>query len=289
MKNYKLRGFVTLFIVIAAFLSTLTGLKKDAFAEVEWEVLEKIALDDTPNDIAISSDGRTAYILCTNNILIYSIQEKEVTDTIPIKAKFSQIALSADGEKLFLTDRKSKQLSIIKVVSIYDIEVGQSPVIGKLDAPVSIVAFLDYQCPYCARVYPVLGQLLEKYPKDVNLIIKHYPLRMHPFAKKASLAALAASKQNKYPEITKVLMSNYKNLNDKTIRKYAEEVGLDMKGFDKDCSDPSLRRIISQDMKLGAKMKVRGVPALFINGRGVKNRSFNTLSNMIESELKKHK
>ena len=205
MKKYVSQGFIILFIITTVVLSSLTGLNKNASAKVEWELLEKIALDDIPNDIAISSKGETAYILGTDKILIYSTQENKVTDTIPITGKFSQIAVSADGEKLFLTGAESKQLAIMKVNSIYDIHVGQSPVIGKLDAPVSVVAFLDYQCPYCAKVYPVLEQVLDKYPEEVNLIIKHYPLSMHRFARKASLAALAASKQNTYPEITKVL------------------------------------------------------------------------------------
>jgi len=289
MKKYVSQGFIILLITITVVLSSLTGLNKNASAKVEWELLEKIALDDAPNDIAISSKGTTAYILGTNKILIYSTQENKVTDTIPITGKFSQIAISADGEKLFLTGAESKQLSIIKVTSIYDIQVGQSPVIGKLDAPVSMVAFLDYQCPYCAKVYPVLEQVLNKYPKEVNLIIKHYPLSMHRFAKKASMAALAASKQNKYPEITKVLLSNYKNLNEQAIKKYVEEAGLDMEGFDTAYNDPSLQKIISQDIGLAAKAKVRSVPTLFINGRLVKNRSFNTFSNMVESELKKNR
>ena len=82
-------------------------------------------------------------------------------------------------------------------------------------------------------------------------------------------------------------MRNYKNLNDTTIKKYAEEIGLDMIEFDKSYNDPSIKKMINQDMKIGAKVKVRGVPALFINGRGVKNRSINALSTMIKSELKK--
>ncbi len=135
----------------------------------------------------------------------------------------------------------------------------------------------------------MLEQVLDKYPEDVNLIIKHYPLSMHHFAKKASMAALAASKQNKYPEITKILLSNYKNLNNQTIKKYGEEAGLNMTDFDTAYNDPSLQKIISQDIILAAKIKVRSVPRLFINGRLVKNRSFNTLSNMVASELKKNK
>jgi protein-disulfide isomerase len=112
---------------------------------------------------------------------------------------------------------------------------------------------------------------------------------MHKFAEKASIATLAAAKQGKYQGITKILLKNYKKLNDKTIIKYAEEIGLDMEKFNKAYNDPSLKKIVKQDMKLGKKVKVRGVPAIFINGRTVKKRSLNDLSQMVESELKKSK
>jgi len=139
------------------------------------------------------------------------------------------------------------------------------------------------------RVYPVLEQLLNKYPNEVNLVIKHYPLKMHKFAKKAAFAALAAAKQDKYYEISKVFLKNYKKLNDETIKKYAEETGLDMQKFEKDYNDPSLSKIVSQDVSLGKRVKVRGVPALFINGRSAKKRSLSVLSKMVEQELKERK
>ncbi|MGA1869314.1 MAG: thioredoxin domain-containing protein [bacterium] len=287
MNNNKRAQFMTLVSSIAVCIVTLPLFTGTISAKVAWNILETITLDDTPIDVAVSHDESLAYILLTKSICVYSLQDKRATDTIPLKGTFSRIILSSDEEKLYLTDKKSKQVSIINITMIYSIETGNSPVIGKPEAPVSIVAFLDYQCPYCAKIYPVLEKLAEKYPNDVNLIIKHYPLRMHRFAQKAAQAALAASQQNKYKESTQILMANYKNLNDATIKKYIQETGIDMSTFDKAFNDPALQHIISQDMKLGAQLKVRGVPSLFINGRGVKNRSFDALSRMIESELKK--
>ncbi|MGA1790436.1 MAG: thioredoxin domain-containing protein [bacterium] len=288
MKNPLFR-LVTLFFIIIIILSGFMGFNKNAYARVEWEVLRQINLNDIPIDTAISLDGTTAYILCDKNILIYSIQDNQITDTIPLTGKFTQIAFFEEGERLFLTDRESKRLSIIQLSTIYNIEAGQSPIIGDKDAPVSVVAFFDYQCPYCARIYPVLEELLEKYPKDVNLIIKHFPLRMHHFAEHASLAALASSKQNKYERITRNFFDNYKDLNEENIKKYMEEAGLDMKKLDTDFNDPSLKNILNQDLNLGTRLKVRGVPTLFINGRPVKYRSLNALSNMVETELSKSK
>ena len=76
--------------------------------------------------------------------------------------------------------------------------------------------------------------MLNKYPNEVNLVIKHMPLKMHKFAVKASRAALAAARQGKYNEISKVFLKNHKKLNPETIIQYAEETGLDMQKFHKD-------------------------------------------------------
>jgi predicted DsbA family dithiol-disulfide isomerase len=109
---------------------------------------------------------------------------------------------------------------------------------------------------------------------------------MHKFAEKASIAALASAKQNKYKELTKVFLANYKKLSDETIKKYAEEVGLDIEKFNKAISDPALKKQVQQDMKLGSSVGVRGVPALYINGRLAKDRSLQGFTRMVEQELK---
>jgi protein-disulfide isomerase len=110
---------------------------------------------------------------------------------------------------------------------------------------------------------------------------------MHKFAEKASIAALAAARQGKYEELTVVLLKNFKSLNDATIKKHAETVGLNMEQFNKDMNDPALKKQVQEDMRLGSSVKVRGVPALFINGRAAKQRSLEGFSQMVEQELKK--
>ena len=140
MKNYLLRQVMFLFAVTASLCFT-TGI----FAKVEWEILKNITLDDNPRDIAISKDGATAYILCSKGVQFYSTRANKVTGTIPLKDDFSQIAISPDGVKLFLTKTKGKEISIIQISQVYDIPIGNSPVIGKKGAPVTFFAFLDYQ------------------------------------------------------------------------------------------------------------------------------------------------
>ena len=131
--------------------------------------------------------------------------------------------------------------------------------------------------------------MLGKYPNNVKLVVKHFPLRMHKFAEKASIAALAAARQDKYDEITQILLKNHRKLSDAVIENSAKEAGLDMEVFNKDSKDPALKALIKTDMRTGKKVKVRGVPAIFINGRLLKNRSLAGMSKIVEDELKKKK
>jgi len=127
--------------------------------------------------------------------------------------------------------------------------------------------------------------LLNKYPDHVNLVLKHYPLPMHKGARPAAFAALAAANQGKYKEMTAVLFKNFKNLNNDSIKRYAQQVGLDMAAYEKDVKAPLIRKIVDQDTKAARQFRVRGVPAIFINGRTVKNRSLKGLEQLVRKEL----
>jgi len=253
----------------------------------EWEVVNDLAIQETPLDIALSSDGKKVYVLAEKSILIYSHENNVITETIPLDGSYTRITASPDGEFVYLTDKSGKKISVIQLTAVYRLPVDNSPIIGKKDAPVSLVAFLDYQCPYCSRVYPLLEQILKKHSDDVKLVIKHYPLRMHRFARKASVYALAASRQNKYRELTALYLKQFKSLNAESLRSYAQEVGVDVPALEKDAKDPLIAKIMEMDVKLARDADVRGVPALFVNGRKVKVRSFDAISQMIAKEIAK--
>ena len=133
----------------------------------------------------------------------------------------------------------------------------------------------------------MIEQLLEKYSGRVNLVLKHYPLSQHKAARAAARAALAASRQGKYIELSDLMYKNYKTLNDDRIKEYAQQVGLDMVKFEGDLNSAAVREIIQQDIGLARKIRIRGVPSLYINGRAVKNYSLDGMSQMIEKELEK--
>jgi protein-disulfide isomerase len=131
--------------------------------------------------------------------------------------------------------------------------------------------------------------LLDKYPKDVKLVLKNFPLPMHPFARKAAAAALAANNQGKYWEFSTRLFENYSSLSDEKIQDIARQLSLDMEKFNRDVNDASIQSLINRDMSDAEQVPVQGTPTIFVNGKALKNRGPNEFQQMIESALKKKK
>jgi protein-disulfide isomerase len=129
--------------------------------------------------------------------------------------------------------------------------------------------------------------LLEKYPLQVRLIFKNYPLRRHTFAKKAAIAAFAARRQGRFWEYHDLLFQNGDSLSDQKFLQIARELGLNLEQFEKDINDLKIVARVNQDIRLGAYMGVRGTPTVFINGRVSRARTLEALEAAVENELKK--
>lgn len=170
---------------------------------------------------------------------------------------------------------------------VYTIDVAHSPVFGPKDAPVTIVEFVDFQCPFCARFHPPIVEAAKAYPKEVNYMIKNFPLSFHPQAKPAAKAAFAAGEQGKYFEMADALLENGKNLSEDTFKKLAKDLGLNEKKFWNDYTkkDAEWEKLIQEDMKLGASANVRGTPTMYINGKKTRARDFASFKKEIEAIL----
>jgi protein-disulfide isomerase len=129
--------------------------------------------------------------------------------------------------------------------------------------------------------------VFETYPKTVKLAIKNFPLRNHKFAYQAAVAALAANRQGKFWEFHDELYKNYNRLNEEKIREIAQQVGLDTAKLDQDMKDPELGALVRSDLMEGANAGVQGIPTIFINGRQLRDRSFEGFQDAIEKELAK--
>jgi protein-disulfide isomerase len=129
--------------------------------------------------------------------------------------------------------------------------------------------------------------LLEKYPLQVKLVFKNYPLRRHTFAKKAAIAAFAARRQGRFWEYHDLLFKNGDSLSDQKFIQIARKLGLDLEQFEKDINDLKIVARINQDIRLGAYMGVRGTPTVFINGTVSKARTLKALEAAVQNELEK--
>jgi len=170
---------------------------------------------------------------------------------------------------------------------VYDLPVGKSPVKGPADAPVTMVEFSDFQCPFCARSNPLIEQVIQAYPKELKFVYKEFPLPMHPNAMPASKAAVAAQRQGKYWEMHDKLFANQQALQPDNFKQYAQELGLDVAKFEQDMNSPDVQAQIAEDMQLARQSAVGGTPTLFLNGKKVQNRSFDGLKQLIDEALQK--
>ena len=129
--------------------------------------------------------------------------------------------------------------------------------------------------------------MLEKYPKDVKVVFKNFPLSSHRYALKAAAAALAAGSQGKFWEFHDRLFENYNRLNDQTIGQIASALNLDLVEFEKSMRDPAIEEKIRQDVYDGRQAGVNSTPSVFINGRRLRNRSLEGFQEAIDKELQR--
>jgi len=134
---------------------------------------------------------------------------------------------------------------------------------------------------------PVFEQVLEKYPEDVKVVFKNFPLRNHKFAMKAAVAALAADSQGKFWEFHDLLFKNYNKLSDQKIQDIAVAVGLNLEEYEKKKSDPAIKRKVNQDFSDGRQAGVRGTPTIFVNGIRLRDRSLKGFQAAIDKQLEK--
>jgi protein-disulfide isomerase len=147
------------------------------------------------------------------------------------------------------------------------IAVEGSPSRGPDGAPVTVVEFADFECPFCQHIAPELDALWQRRQTAVRFVYKFMPLPMHPHGESAARAAIAAQAQGKFWEMHDKLFANGEHLDDANILAYAAAIGLDLDRFRADLQSPATKARLDADRKLGDALKVKGTPTIFINGR----------------------
>jgi protein-disulfide isomerase len=174
-------------------------------------------------------------------------------------------------------------------ISNEDLVKKNSNVLGSRDAKVTIVEFSDFQCPACGSAQPVVKDIIAEYGDKILFVYRHFPIiTAHPYALKAAEAAEAAGEQGKFWEYHDVLFENQEELKDDDLKKYAKEIGLDMKKFENALKTGKFKDKVTADMDDGDKFGVSATPTFFVNGevhRGAL--TFEEFKELIDKELAK--
>jgi protein-disulfide isomerase len=150
---------------------------------------------------------------------------------------------------------------------IYTVPTGTSPSKGAQSAPVTLVMFQDFQCPYSLRSQATIQQIMDAYPGKIKAVFKNFPLPFHKQAGLASEAALAAGAQGKFWEMHDKIFANQQKMELDNLKQYAQELKLNMQKFNADLESHRFKAAVDEDMKTGASVAVRGTPTFFVNGK----------------------
>jgi predicted DsbA family dithiol-disulfide isomerase len=282
----KTRGFWALVLLWGLVPN---GSPSWASSGLEWTLLQQVKLPAEPLDVTVSQDGKWFFVLTQGQVLVFQAGAAEPMTRMEVGKEFDRLTHSAAHEALVLSSRSTKSIEVIRLEFIEEVATEGLPFKGSEKAPVTIAVFDDYQCPYCARLEPQLKQILERYPQQVKLVIKQFPLKMHPQAMPAAKAALAAHRQGKFWDMHEKLFQKQNELNEIKIKELAQSLGLDMGKFEKDMKDPEIERMINQDLQNGFKIQVQGTPTVFVNGKLVRRADIRGILEVVESELKRKK
>jgi protein-disulfide isomerase len=197
---------------------------------------------------------------------------------------------SQQARAMIVEDLKTKSGSTVKVMldpPRYTVPVSaEDPVRGDANAPVTIVEFSDYQCPFCARVNPTLERVRKTYGDRVRIVFKDYPLPNHAEAPKAAEAARCAGDQGKYWEMHDAMFANQRALGVPSLKQAARAIGLDGAAFDQCLDSGKWTAAVRAGNALGEKMGVNSTPTLYINGRAlIGAMPFENFKAIIDEEL----
>jgi len=171
---------------------------------------------------------------------------------------------------------------------VYAIRTEGAPAKGPEGAPVTIVEFSDFQCPFCARAVPTLKTIQDTYKERVRIVWKHLPLAIHKDAVGAALAAQAAAKQGKFWELHDRLFADQTKLGPDDLKQHGKDLQLDMTRFEADLQNSDEKKRIDADVAEARTLGINGTPGFFVNGRFIGGaQPFENFAKIIDEELTK--
>jgi protein-disulfide isomerase len=203
---------------------------------------------------------------------------------VPLRASdsFADASAAAQVSKRVAPLRK---LEMRRMIMRKQVE-ARGPARGPVNAPVTIIEFADFQCPFSAKLVDTLDQVIHKYGDKIRLVFRQYPLPMHPNAAKAAEAALCAWEQGKFWEMHDAMFENQQELYVDHLKAKAAELGLNAESFNHNLDTGKYATDVQRDFQAGQEAGVNGTPALFINGRFVSGAvPFEEITQIVDDEL----
>jgi protein-disulfide isomerase len=178
------------------------------------------------------------------------------------------------------TNRDSKTLTV-------PVNIGSDHIRGSINAPITIVEYGDYECPYTGMAYPIVHDIMKQFGDQLYFVFRNFPLNdIHPHAQHASEAAEAAAAQDKFWQMHDYLFEHQKALDDNHLLEYAKKIGLDIDRFKKEMSKHVYAPLINKSLKSGIDSGVEGTPTFFVNGvRYEDSWDFDTFSSFLKENL----
>jgi protein-disulfide isomerase len=248
--------------------------------------VEELLAEETPGRIQPVTEARIRAVYDQS-------REREQGITFealrPAIVQFLERQGPAEAQQQFVDElrRESDDLVVRLEAPRVPIQVmATDPVAGPATAPIEIVEFADFQCPYCQQVRPVIEQIVEKYGDRVKVVWKDFPLPSHPDARPAAEAAQCANDQGQFWPYHDKLFDNQNALSVVNLKSWAAELGMDAAEFNACLDGGTHRALVEADLQEGNSYGVSSTPTVYVNGRAIVGAvPFDTFDAVVREEL----
>lgn len=258
--------------------------KTNVAGALSWTERVSWSLSAKPLDLVHSLDNKKVFILTADNKVHIFAADGGKLGEMPVEADTVAIDIAPRGEMLYLINGRTNSFTAMDIGFSQQIDITGAPVRGKADAPVTLVVFSDFECPWCGKLEPLLAQVLAANPETVRVVFKHLPLPMHAQAEPAALAAIAAQRQGKFWEMHDGLFA-VQQWTPAAITETATRIGLDMTRFQADMNSQETRMQLAKDRADAQAAEVNATPSVFVNGQPARERSLPALQAMVNEAL----
>jgi protein-disulfide isomerase len=204
----------------------------------------------------------------------------------PIKNYLTQERMQAVREQYLDTLRAKTPVRTMLEPPRQKVAAANGPAKGSPSAPIEMIEFSDFQCPFCLRADPTVQQVLKTYGDRIHFVYRHYPLPNHPNARPAAEAAACANEQGKFWPYHDRLFANPTKLSGADLKQHAAELGLNTNQFNACVDSHKFKSEVDADLRDGEQAGVNGTPAFFINGRTISGaQPYDAFKKIIDEEL----